>query len=71
MSAQLFHCPVANYGMVPLRPFYPDHETCMGFAMGCEADVLTKDVEDWCHNAKPGATKVFGTTLIVAMPFKP
>ena len=71
MSTRLFYCPAASYGLVPLRPFIADHEMCMVFAMGCEANVLTKDIEHWCHNAKPGDIKVFGVTMIVALPFKP
>ena len=71
MNAQLFHCPAEHFGFVPLKPFYPDHETCMSISMNCPANVLTKDIEHWCHNAKPDDTKVFGTTLIVALPFKP
>lgn len=71
MNAQLFHCPAEHFGFVPLKPFIADHDMCMVFAMGCEAKVLTKDIEHWCHNAEPGDTKVFGTTLIVALPFKP
>ena len=68
---RLFLCPATSYGMVPLRPFYADHETCVRIALDCSSDVLTKDIEDWCHNAKPGDIKVFGVTMIVALPFKP
>lgn len=71
MNTRLFYCSVADYGHVPLRPFNADHETCMAFACGCSSKIFTKDIEDWCHNAKPGDYRVFGETVIVALHGRP
>ncbi len=71
MNTRLLHCAAEHFGFVPLKPFNACHEMCMAIAMWCPSNILTKDIEHWCHNAEPGDTKVFGITLIVALPSRP